>query len=95
MRPQYRQLFNIVSTPVPRHKKEPPQSTAQNFLIYFCKTLDLYVRICYTIVRKEVKALSKKKKSGNKVEPASYITLVTAIINLIISLILLYEKITR
>ena len=57
--------------------------------------LDLYTYVCYTIVRKEVKALGKKKKSGNKVEPASYITLVTAIINLIISLILLYEKITR
>jgi len=38
--------------------------------------------------------LSKKKKSGNKEQPASYITLVTAIINLVVSLILLYEKLT-
>ena len=38
--------------------------------------------------------MSKKKKSGNKVEPASYINLVTAIIQLVLALILLYEKLT-
>lgn len=38
--------------------------------------------------------MSKKKKSGNKSEPASYLNLVTAIINLVIALILLYERLT-
>ena len=56
--------------------------------------LDIYTLSCYYNIRKEVKALSRKKKSGNKGEPASYITLVTAIVNLVIALILLYEKLT-
>lgn len=38
--------------------------------------------------------MSKKKKGGNKKEPSSYLTLVTAIINLVIALILLYERLT-
>lgn len=52
-------------------------------------------RTC-TIIRtwKGGKALSKKKKSGNKNEPASYVNLVTAIVQLVIALILLYEKLT-
>ena len=32
-----------------------------------------------------------KRKSGNKVEPASYINLVTAILQLVTTLILFYE----
>lgn len=39
--------------------------------------------------------MSRKKKSGNKNEPASIVNLVTAIINLIIALILLYERFMR
>ena len=35
------------------------------------------------------------KKSGNKVEPASYINLVTAILNLVIAILLLIEKLTE
>lgn len=38
--------------------------------------------------------MGKKKKSGNKAQPVSYITLVTAIIQLVLALILLYEKLT-
>lgn len=34
----------------------------------------------------------KPKKSGNKTEPASYVNLVTAMIQLIMAFILLYEK---
>lgn len=33
----------------------------------------------------------RQKKSSNKVEPASYINLVTAILQLVTTLILLYE----
>lgn len=40
--------------------------------------------------------MSKKKKSGNKkVGPESKLNLVTAILNLVIALILLYEKLTN
>lgn len=37
----------------------------------------------------------RKKKSGNKAEPSSYLNLVTAILNLVITLLLLIEKFTR
>lgn len=37
----------------------------------------------------------RKKKSGNKVEPASYLNLVTAILNLVIAILLLIEKLTE
>ena len=50
------------------------------------------------IDRKEVKTLSKKKqkKSGNKKDqPASTINLITAIVNLVIAILLLIEKLTR
>jgi len=36
--------------------------------------------------------LSGKRKSGGKKEPASILNLTTAILNLIIAIILLYEK---
>lgn len=39
--------------------------------------------------------MSRKRKSGSKGQPDSYITLATAIINLVISLILLLEKLTK
>ena len=41
--------------------------------------------------------MSKRKKKGGKVDrkPDSYINLTTAIINLIIALILLYEKLSN
>lgn len=48
------------------------------------------------IDRKEVNTLSKrKKKSGNKAEPDSYLNLVTAILNLVIAILLLIEKLTE
>ena len=48
------------------------------------------------IDRKEVNALGKhKKKRGNKVEPDSYLNLVTAILNLVIAILLLIEKLTE
>ena len=48
------------------------------------------------IDRKEVNALSKrKKKRGNKAEPDSYLNLVTAILNLVIAILLLIEKLTE
>ena len=37
----------------------------------------------------------KKKKSGNKTEPGSYLNLVTAILNLVIAILLLIEKLTE
>ena len=56
---------------------------------------DVYIII---IDRKEVKTLSKrrKRKSGNKKDaPASIINLITAIVNLVIAILLLIEKLTR
>lgn len=52
----------------------------------------------YAIIidRKEVNALRKrKKKRGNKAEPDSYLNLVTAILNLVIAILLLIEKLTE
>ena len=44
---------------------------------------------------KEVRTLSKNKKSGNKkASLETKLNLVTAILNLVIALILLYEKLT-
>ena len=37
----------------------------------------------------------RKKKSGNKAKPDSYINLVTAILNLVIAILLLREKRTE
>ena len=51
----------------------------------------------YAIIinRKEVNALSKrKKKRGNKAEPDSYLNLVTATLNLVIAILPLIEKLT-
>lgn len=39
--------------------------------------------------------MSKKKKSGNKNAPASYVNLVTAIIQLVTALALLFERLNR
>lgn len=36
-----------------------------------------------------------KKHSGNKAEPGSYLNLVTAILNLVIAILLLIEKLTE
>ena len=68
------------------------------FLVYFSKSIDIYARIYYNKYRKEVKTLSekRKKKSGNKKDqPASTINLITAIVNLVIAILLLIEKLTR
>ncbi len=70
----------------------------QFFLLYLRKLIDIYARIWYNNIRKEVKTLSKKqqKKGGNKKDqPASTINLITAIVNLVIAILLLIEKMTR
>ena len=57
---------------------------------------DLAARVQVEGVTKEVNALSKrKKKRGNKAEPDSYLNLVTAILNLVIAILLLTEKLTE
>lgn len=38
--------------------------------------------------------MSKKKRGNKKVSPESKLNLITAILNLVIALILLYEKLT-
>lgn len=65
--------------------------------IFFAKKLLTYCKQWYYNKRKEDKALSKKrkKKSGNKAKPDSYINLVTAILNLVIAILLLIEKLTE
>lgn len=68
--------------------------------IIFCTFLKKLLTYCeqYAIIidRKEVNALSKrKKKRGNKAEPDSYLNLVTAILNLVIAILLLIEKLTE
>jgi hypothetical protein len=68
------------------------------FFTFSAKAIDIYARIWYNNIRKEVRTLSKKKqkKSGNKKDqPASKINLVTAIVNLVIAILLLIEKLTR
>ena len=37
----------------------------------------------------------RKKKRGNKAEPDGYLNLVTAILNLVIAILLLIEKLTE
>ena len=69
------------------------------FFCFFSQKLLTYTHVYSIIIdRKEVKTLSKKKqkKSGNKKDqPASKINLVTAIVNLVIAILLLIEKLTR
>ena len=66
-------------------------------LCTFLKKLLTYCEQYAIIIdRKEVNALSKrKKKRGNKAEPDSYLNLVTAILNLVIAILLLIEKLTE
>lgn len=59
------------------------------------KSLTYIVRYIIIELWKGGKTLSRKRKSGSKGQPDSYITLATAIINLVISLILLLEKLTK
>ena len=68
--------------------------------LFFCTFLKKLLTYCeqYDIIidRKEVNTLSKrKKKRGNKAEPDSYLNLVTAILNLVIAILLLIEKLTE
>ena len=69
------------------------------FFCFFSQKLLTYTHVYSIIInRKEVKTLSKKKqkKSGNKKDqPASTINLITAIVNLVIAILLLIEKLTR
>ena len=72
---------------------------AAYFFLLFSQKLLTYTHVYSIIIdRKEVKTLSKKKqkKSGNKKDqPASTINLITAIVNLVIAILLLIEKLTR
>lgn len=72
---------------------------AAYFFLLFSQKLLTYTHVYSLIInRKEVKTLSKKKqkKSGNKKDqPASTINLITAIVNLVIAILLLIEKLTR
>lgn len=67
--------------------------------VFFSQNLLTYTHVYSIIIdRKGVKTLSKKKqkKSGNKKDqPASTINLITAIVNLVIAILLLIEKLTR
>ena len=69
------------------------------FFLFFSQKLLTYTHVYSIIIdRKEAKTLSKKKqkKSGNKKDqPASTINLITAIVNLVIAILLLIEKLTR
>lgn len=69
------------------------------FRINSRKSIDILSRVWYYNSRKEVKALSKRKppkKSGNKVtSPESKVNLVTAIIELVIAILMLIEKLTE
>ena len=67
------------------------------FFLLFSQKLLTYTHVYSIIIdRKEVKTLSKQKKSGNKKDqPASTINLITAIVNLVIAILLLIEKLTR
>ena len=69
------------------------------FFLLFSQKLLTYTHVYSIIIdRKEVKTLSKimQKKSGNKIDqPASTINLITAIVNLVIAILLLIEKLTR
>ena len=75
----------------------PSKDVCSLFFCFFAKKLLTYTYVYAIIIdRKEVKTLSKKKKSGNKKDqPASTINLITAIINLVIAILLLIEKLTR
>ena len=56
----------------------------------------LKLRLSQSDLAARVNALSKrKKKRGNKAEPDSYLNLVTAILNLVIAILLLIEKLTE
>ena len=58
------------------------------------KVLTYCKQYAIIIDRKEVNALSKrKKKRGNKAEPDSYLNLVTAILQLVTTIILLIEAV--
>lgn len=85
---------------LPSGSSEWSKSSASSPGIIFCTFLKKLLTYCaqYDIIidRKEVNALSKrKKKRGNKAEPDSYLNLVTAILNLVIAILLLIEKLTE
>ena len=66
------------------------------FYIFAQKVLDIYRSIYYNNIRKEVRTLSKNKKSGNKDETlAGIVNLVTAIANLVTAILLIADKLSR
>lgn len=66
------------------------------FYIFAQKVLDIYRGIYYNNIRKEVRTLSKNKKSGNKAETlAGIVNLVTAIANLVTAILLIADKLSR
>lgn len=83
----------------PKMKYHPLRGWIFIFFLLFSQRLLTYTHVYSIIIdRKEVKTLSKKKqkKSGNKKDqPASTINLITAIVNLVIAILLLIEKLTR
>lgn len=63
---------------------------------FFEKVLDILRAVCYYNRQKGGKRIEQaKKKRGNKAEPDSYLNLVTAILNLVIAILLLIEKLTE
>ena len=80
----------------PRNRVNPRLPPGIFFALFYEKLLTYYKQYDIIIDRKEVNALSKrKKKRGNKAEPDSYLNLVTAILNLVIAILLLIEKLTE
>ena len=80
-----------------RCRQKPAPGLISRGGYFLQKTIDILQAVWYYNKRKEDKALSKKrkKKSGNKAKPDSYINLVTAILNLVIAILLLIEKLTE
>lgn len=65
---------------------------------FFEKAIDILRAVCYYNRQKGGKRIEQAKKEtrrGNKAEPDSYLNLVTAILNLVIAILLLIEKLTE
>ena len=56
----------------------------------------MYAYICYYTIRKEVNTMSKRKKRrGGKPQPDTLINLAASVINLIIAILLLIDKLSE
>ena len=65
------------------------------FLTFLQKGLDILELVCYTIIRKEVWTLSRRKKSGNKANHESRINLAAAILNLVAAILTVIGKLAE